>query len=269
MKSFRLFRFLLASLSLSLFSLGCSSTRAKPDFTRVEFVKITMEAQIKHDFARLVEPASEEFCERVGQSFSVLQHELSEAKKTFATAMEKLAEDNDGYWQRKDGKAAFEAKVQSVYEAHLQEPSRLALDRFYDAYAIHVRELEERLLLQPRVMAKLSREQPVPSEQFNRSEIPKQGTVAVKFLDDGLGLVPFVGDAYDLFKAFVFDKRLEGVKTRAKSYALKAGGKYEQAIIDSLEPHMPKPKGVETDCRNAFSAAQATQLISIPPANNR
>ena len=261
-EALRPFGVLLHISALSLLGLGCSSTR-------VEFVKISMQDQVRHDFARLVEPASEDFCVNVRHSFLILQQDVGDAKEAFAAAMEKLAEDDDGYWKRKDGKDAFEAKLRANCERHLQEPSQLALRKFFEAYATHVHELEARLLLRTGFTDRLSQEQQGALEQLNRSArnpaaAPKQGNVGVKLLDDALGFVPLVGDGYDIFKAFVYDKRLEEVKAAAKGYGLEVGNRCERALVLSLEPNLPKPKGVEADCRRAFSVAKAMQLIADP-----
>jgi hypothetical protein len=235
--------------------------------------------QVTIGFHDLLPEAATNFCNNVHNDYDVLQERIDTGVDEMQPSLDELVDEFDGYIDRvRQGVDAPElhlknvdsdqVKIQQWLEGQFERFLIPAINQFYESYTNDVADFESRLLVHTYLddwVNDLSKQMIAQATNtvFQGNANDLKGSTGAKVASDAFGFVPFVGDAYDLFTAFIYDPRMARIKNHAHEYLPKLRSQLHQRFLDPLVQQLPRPEEVQVECGKQFSARKALKILTL------
>ena len=229
---------------------------------------ISMQQQVGIGFNDVLPEAADDFCKNTHKNFLVLEEEIDQGTDEMQTSMRDLLEKLDGYFQRGESDAEREKLINDWIRNEFNRFLVPAVNQFYEAYRNDVEDLESRLLVKTATiqwLADLENQTKQKSDFVTKIPIKAKdfiGNAAIKITDDAAGFIPVVGDAYDIFKTIIYDKRMEVIKGNADEYVAKVRKMLHEKFLYELAMQMPRREEVIAECQKKFNASVAADMAA-------
>lgn len=250
---------------------GCAS---QPDSRKHMWSKgpsvkvISTSQQMACDFDTALPEAVGDLCNGMEDAITVLEEDLNHGIDGMVESAGPFVETLDGYWNRMKGNATRDMMVDEWMHQNIEEYIVPAIDKYFELYGENIQGMEMCLLVETGMRDRVQkmREQLLHEIQTGHAHDitckEMSGDAGGKIADDAVGMIPILGDAYDLYKAFVYDKRLENAKIQARQVTRAKGTILCDAVLIQIRNIQPKPEDVTNECRKQFEPSKAVQKLT-------
>ena len=244
-------------LALAILASGCTLTRAP----------LTPTERATRGFEENLLPAATDFHANIIQDYQTLTEQVDSAVSSLGPSLGELVEDLDSYKQRTISSQSDSAKIQAWLQNQLQSSVLPAVTEFYGAYGAEVADLQSRLLVHTELNPLIESHRQQSLDAVSTTALPAtpqdlKGSATLKTLEDAATFVPIAGDAYDVFRSFIYDPRLASAKEKAGQCLPQLRDLLHRRLLDPLAKQLPTVDRVVAECRKNFSAQQALEMLA-------
>ena len=226
----------------------------------------SLEQQVEQEFQTFVKPASEDFARSVRAAYVEMDTRINKGFDAIAQYLAERCLDADGYSNRFSSSEELNNELKAHLKTQISELMTQSVLAYKDAHSEAFELLQLRLLtdMSPDAkQAKLITEFLTRAKRFdphvNIGDIRSNGFL--KTVDDGAGLIPLAGDAWDIFKWVIHDPRESAVKSRAHSLVWSQLNTW-RPLLEQMKSNLPTAPATEAACRASFDAKAAVAKLN-------